>query len=400
MSELRLLYVIDSLAPGGAETSLAEMAPGLVARGLELHVLPLRPLLDLAPSLVSGGAVVHTPSRRLGRMANVRTVMNRIQLIRPDLVHSTLYESDIAGRVAAWLTRVPVSTSVVGDSYGHARRGEVDHGRLRLALAADRLTAQHASRFHAVSESLARSITLNLGIPRGRIDVVPRGRDPEKYRFRPAGVRRNVRNALGLSPDAPVILTVGRLEPAKGLLSLMRALPFVTAAHPDLVVLMAGKHGESSRELRLAATRLGIDVRFLGHRTDVPALLAAADVLCFPSLREGSPGTLIEAMAVGCPVVASDIAANEEVLGRGDGCAGQMFRTGDHRHLGAALLRVLMHPDSSGDVARLGRARYEDLYTIDIVARSMNEFFRSAAATRPISKMSPRQRRDELGLHQ
>lgn len=72
---MRLLYVIDSLAPGGAETSLAAMAPGLVARGIELHVLPLGQALDLAPALIASGVVVHERTGRPGRVGNLLAVL-------------------------------------------------------------------------------------------------------------------------------------------------------------------------------------------------------------------------------------------------------------------------------------------------------------------------------------
>ncbi|AXG14082.1 glycosyltransferase family 4 protein [Intrasporangium calvum] len=382
MSHLRLLYVIDSLVPGGAETSLVEMTPALVERGIELHILPLRPKLELAPSLASGGAVIHTRPAT-GRLGNVYAVADTIRRIRPDLVHTTLYEANLAGRVAARLRNVPVSTSVVGDSYGLTRREEANLPRLRLALAADQLTAHFVSRMHAVSESIAQTIISDLRVPRARIDVIPRGRRPEKYPFRPEGVRQRTRDSLGIPKGATVILTVGRLEPAKGLTDLLRALKYVTGKHPRLVVLVAGRDGRSSQELRDAASLIDADIRFLGHRSDVPALLSAADVLCFPSHREGSPGTIIEAMAVGCPVVASGIEPNEEILGRGERAVGRIFRTGDERQLADSLLRALGEPSLSLHLARLARARFEESFTTDAIAQRMNDFFHSAAAENP-----------------
>ncbi len=389
---MRLLYVIDSLAPGGAETSLVEMAPGLVASGVDLHVLPLGSRLELAPSLRDAGAVLHTRQTPVGRLGNVRAVMAVAREISPALVHTTLYESDIAGRIAARLLRLPVSTSVVGDSYGAARRLEVDQNRLRFARIVDRLTARHASLFHAVSGSIATSTAANLGVPAERIVVIPRGRDPQRYAFRPNGLRDNVRAALGIATTSPVVLAVGRLEPAKGLIDLIQALPSLCSRHPDLVTLVAGAEGRSAETLRREAARTGTNIRFLGHRSDVAALLSAADVLCFPSRREGSPGTLIEAMAVGCPIVASDIPPNREVLGEGADSVGQMVPVGNPEVLGKSLLRSLADASSTEKKALLGRSRFEDRFTIDIVVSRMHDFFaRAAAAGFPVDSGLPQQ---------
>ncbi|GAA6524406.1 glycosyltransferase [Intrasporangium sp. DVR] len=379
---MRLLYVIDSLAPGGAETSLVEMAPGLVEMGIDLHVLALQPKLDLGTALKSQGATVYTGSRELGRIGNVYMVADAVRRIEPHLVHTTLYEADLAGRIAARLKHTRVSTSVVGDSYGAARRKEIGSERLRLALAADRLTARFATRIHAVSESVAHSITRDLRFPQSRIDVIPRGRNPHKYRYRPVGLGRRTRNSLAIPVQAPVILAVGRLEPAKGFEVLMRSLTGVAARFSDLVVLLAGKDGQSSRELKQSASHINADIRFLGHRNDVNALLSAADVLCFPSHREGSPGTVIEAMAAGCHVVASDIEPNQEVLGRGPASGGRTFRTGDHQHLSSILITALDDPGGSLRMAQMARARFEEFYTIDAIARRMYAFFDSTATGR------------------
>ena len=142
---MRVLYVIDSLAPGGAETSLAEMAPHLVGRGVDLHVLPLGSRLDLAERLEQGGAVVHRGDVSGGRFGNIRAVLDTLHAVRPTVVHTTLFEADVAGRTAARLGRVPVSTSLVTDSYGPSHRAESVAAKLALARAVDATTARFAT---------------------------------------------------------------------------------------------------------------------------------------------------------------------------------------------------------------------------------------------------------------
>lgn len=376
---MRVLYVIDSLAPGGAETSLVEMAPHLVRGGIDLHVLPLGSAMELAPALEQAGATLHRSPGR-GRLSNVRTIMQVARATRPDLIHTTLYEADIAGRTAARVLGVPSSTSLVNEYYGSSHAREARAAKLAAAQAVDRVTASFATRFHAVSTAVAESVGPRLGIPPEKIEVIPRGRDSHRFAFRPVEVRCQTREALGLMPDGPVVLGVGRLEPQKGFQHLLAAAPAVVDQIPEVTFLIAGRDGRAGNDVRAAASSLGSAVRFLGHRTDMPALLAAADVLAFPSEREGSPGTLIEAMAVGTPIVASSIRPNLEVLGGQD--TALITPTGDPAALALALVRALEDRDGAVSRADAARRRFEDHYTIDAVARRMANFFERVADAR------------------
>jgi glycosyltransferase involved in cell wall biosynthesis len=374
---MRLLYVIDSLAPGGAETSLADMAPGLVARGVDLHVLPLGRRLDLAPRLLSAGTQIHIPNRRLGRLGNLVAVREVARSIRPNLIHTTLYEADVAGRTAAKTLRIPTSTSIVNDSYGESHYAEASRLKLHAARTLDAATGVLANRFHAISTSIADSLAPRLGIARSKIDVIPRGRDPDAFPFRPAGVRESTRAAIGISAEAPVILSIGRMEPQKGQGHLLAALPALAVDHPDAVVLIAGKEGRASASLRQLATRQPIDIRFLGHRDDVAALLSAADVFCFPSEREGLGGVLIEALATGCPIVATDIPTSREVLSTPNGMVG-VLTSREPGHIARGLASLLDHPDYAEELVVSGRKHFEDHFTVERVAGQMVSFFTRA----------------------
>lgn len=377
---MRLLYVIDSLAPGGAETSLVHLTPGLITRGIEVHVLPLGARLDLRSPLLEAGAIVHTPPPPGGRAANVRAIMEEARALRPHLIHTTLFEADIAGRAAGRLLHIPSSTSLVNDSYGPSHYSESKWIRLTAARALDASTGRFASRFHALSTSIADAVSARLRLPRDHVDVVPRGRRPEDFPFRPDALRSATRRELDLDADVPVILGIGRLEPQKGFQHLLAALPAVQREHPKLVTLIAGKEGRSGESLRAQARRLGIDTRFLGHRSDVAALLAAADVFCFPSEREGFGGVLIEAMAAGCPIVATAIPTTIEVTGGCKHSVAELVSTGDRRALADSLTRTLSRDSPTATRVRTGRARFERNYTIDAITDPMVQFFERAAS--------------------
>lgn len=377
MPRTRVLYVIDSLAPGGAETSLAAMAPGLREHDIDLHVLPLGPRHDLAEALTEGGATVHPHTGSSGRVAHVRRVIEVGRGIRPDLVHTTLFEADVAGRCGARLLRVPVTSSLVADSYAAAHYAEHRRSRLRAAQALDAATARVVARFHALTAAIAESVPPRLGIPADRVEVIPRGRDPETHPFRSDRWRSEVRAELGISQTTPVVLAVGRLDPPKGLAELLTALPLVTPDHPGLVVLAAGKDGLASKSLRATVRDQSLPVRFLGHREDVPRLLAAADVLCMPSLREGMGGVLLEAMAVGCPIVASAIPTSSEVLVGGE--CGRLVPVRDPHALAHALGEALGERGTTTETVLRARARFDTEYSIAGVNARMARFFETQA---------------------
>lgn len=372
---MRLLYVIDSLTPGGAETSLAEMAPGLITNGIELHVMPLGSRLDLASRLERAGAIVHqraAPSQ--GRINNVRSIVEVARSSKPALIHTTLYEADIAGRIAARLLAVPSSTSIVNDSYSPSHYRESNTLKLHAARTLDAATSLFAERFHSITNAIADSVAPRIGIPRNKIDVIPRGRDPQLFHFQPTETRRRLRTELGIADTTKVILAVGRQEPQKGHTHLLDALPTLTASHPSVTLLFAGKEGRSSQPLLAQARQANCDVRFLGHRNDVADLLAAADVFCFPSEREGFGGALLEAIAVGCPVVASDIPTTREVLGDTSPTA-VLTPVGNAIALGEGLSKVLASPSLGREMVVAARQRFEEHFTLEAVTTQMHRFF-------------------------
>ena len=238
------------------------MAPFLIADGVDLHVLPLGKRHDLAPRLEEAGAVTHRRTFSAGRVGNLRAVLQVAKHVQPSLVHTTLFESDIAGRTAARLSGYPASSSLVVDSYGTSHYAEERRVKLAAAQAVDRVTAGFATRFHAVSHAVAHSVAPRLGIKPETVVVIPRGRDPHRFPYRTQETRTAVRASLGIADTTPVLLAVGRLEPQKGMNHLLHALPMVAEQHPDCVVLIAGRDGRSSSQLRAAALGLPLTSGF------------------------------------------------------------------------------------------------------------------------------------------
>jgi glycosyltransferase involved in cell wall biosynthesis len=381
---VRALYVIDSVArSGGAEQSLLSMAPYLVAGGVTLDIAYLHEVDGLQEALRAAGATV-LPVVGGGRLAAVRDLTRLIRSRRPDLVHTTLFEADVAGRAAAVLTRTPVVSSLVNSSYGpaHVHDPRLRPWRVRAAQALDAVTAQSVRRFHAISGHVAETMSARLRVPMARIDVVPRGRDAAVLGVRTPGRAAGARARLGIPPDVPLVVAAARHEHQKGLDVLVEAFATVLAQRPDARLVVAGREGNGTPGLRSLVERLGLgsSVDLLGARTDVADILAACDAFAVPSRWEGFGSVLLEAMALQAPIVASRVAAIEETVGPDD-CA-LLVEPADPAALAAALVQTLTDVPAASERAARARKRFLARFTAEQVSAEMIAFYRRALASR------------------
>lgn len=373
---MHVLYVIDSLIPGGAERSLAALAPHLVSRGVVLDVAYLHRRPGLHQEVREAGAEMYCLAGRGGRLGWFWRVRRLAADRRPDLLHTTLFEADIAGRMAGWSSRLPVVSSLVNVAYGPEQAGRGVAGwKLHGAQLADAATARSVARFHAVSRHVAEQMGRRLHISPDRIEVVPRGRDPRLLGTRTPQRRRAARVGLGLDSDTPLVLAAARQEAQKGLDTLLEAFSRVLRELPNARLALAGREGGQTRQLRAAVESLGLGhaMRFLGVRNDVPELLCAADLFVLPSRWEGLPGAVLEAMALEVPVVASDLPMVREVVT--DGLTARLVPVDQPTALSGAMLEVLSDPTGAADRTTMARADFLERFTIDRAADRMVELY-------------------------
>ena len=374
---MRILFVIDSLRIGGAETSLLSMVPSLRNLGAEVHVAYLRDRTALAPGFVQAGATLHPIALGRNRVRQLTALRRVIRTLRPDLVHTTLYEADILGRVAARSTRTRVVSSLVGQTYSkvHFSNPAVSRSKLRAAQLLDATTARLASGFHAVSQPIADAMERRLRLPHGRMVVIPRGRSIDLLGASTPERRAAARATVGVDDHTILLLAVARHEHEKGLDFLLHAVSKLDGKE-DWRLLIAGSEGRSTPLLKEIA---GADHRitFLGQRVDVADLLCAADVFVLPSRTEGFPGVVLEAMALGCPIIASDLPEVRQVseIAR----FAELVSCGDVDRLAALLTAVINDPSSSRVRARPGVEVFRDTYTIETVTSQMWDWFSAIA---------------------
>jgi glycosyltransferase involved in cell wall biosynthesis len=368
---MRLLLVIPGISGGGSERSLRELVPSLFRAGIDVSIAYMveRPT-DNEGELQRAGVHLHRiRERRLdGRARGIRRV---IASGRPDILHTTLFEADIAGRLAAWRApgRSPVVlSSIVNTSYDSARLADpnVRPWRLHAARLVDGWTSRNLTdHFHAVSLAVKDAAVQALGIDPNRVTVVERGRDPDRLGEPSSERRARARAALGLSPEARVIVTVARQEFQKAQVDLVSAFDVIAERRVDIELVLVGRSGSQSAEIaaRIARSAYRDRIRTLGHRDDVPDILAAADLFALPSLYEGFPGAVIEAMALALPVVASRLPTLREVVEE-DG-SGLLVPPCNPERLADAMGRLLDDPEASRRLGNRGRELFLGGLTAD-----------------------------------
>ncbi len=297
------------------------------------------------------GVAVHILGRleRPFDLAAAWHLVGLFRRIRAGIVHVPLYSrASPYVRLAARLAPVPL---VVAHDYCRPQPPRLPR---RLA---DRLL-RHRTRFVATSARQASELELQ-GVPAAAIEVVHSGIEVADY---PPADRHAARRRLDLPADRPIVLTPARLHPMKGHLDLLAALPLLRRKVPEVLVLCAGDGplaGDLERRTREAG--LAPAVRFLGHRDDVPELLAACDVVALPSRVEGIPSAMLEAFAARRAVVATDVGGVGEALS--GGIDGWLVEPRAPRAMARALTEALTDHERRAEVEararRTVRERFE-----------------------------------------
>lgn len=382
MSNPVYLFVINSFGAGGAERSLVELLPKMEEHGIR----PVVACLEYQDVGFEDEARMSGRDVRIlegnGRLGQIRSLRRVIRELRPSLVYTSLFDADIAGRLAAIGLDVPVMSLLANTAYDDARLADpnVNEKKLRLVQAVDGFTARHLTdHFHALSEAVKDSTVETLGVARNRISVVYRGRDGGRLGEAGTERRNRMRGALGLSEQTEVVLTVGRQEYQKGHKHLVSAFAGVASERPNAQLLIAGRQGHATNDLEGQIATLDLDqrVRLLGHRADVPDVLAAADLFVFPSVYEGLGGALIEALALGLPVVASDLPALREVVAENENAL--LVPPAQPEPLRAAIIELLGDPERLQGFGLRSREIFEERFQADAASEQFLALLESVA---------------------
>ena len=369
---MKVLQVINGLGTGGAERSLSELLPRLRDRGVEFVIACLSKKPEGVGNAVeeAGFDVRYVGGGSL--VAKARAVRTIAMSTGCDLIHTTIFEADLVGRLASLHSGLPVLTSIVNTSYDASRLADpnVKKWKLETVRAIDGLTARRfTTHFHVISETVGHSAVTSLKIDPERMTLIRRGRDLKRLQAS-GDAKMRLRRELAIDADAPVILNVGRQEFQKNQLSLLKAFQSVLPEFPKARLLIAGRDGNATPDLHkhLAADpELAARVIFLGHRDDVADLLELANVFTFPSRFEGQGGALLEAMLAAKPIVASDLPVLRESVQHEE--TARLLPADDVDALARELSWVLTNTETAQAMGAKARDAALEKFDIDRIAQ-------------------------------
>ncbi|MCX5895146.1 MAG: glycosyltransferase [Proteobacteria bacterium] len=332
-----ILYLITSTTVGGAEKALFDLVRKLDRKEFKIYVCSVKKAGSYADKIAALTDGFYSLNLReaggvyafLNAVYALMRLILLIRSLRPTIIHSFLFRANILGRIAGRIEKVPVIISSV----------RVIEPQAWYKHLIDRLTAPFTDYYIAVSDAARNHTIKHTGIPPHKITTIYNGIDNTDI----CPGSSVSRAQLPVPEDAKVIALIGRFHKQKGHLTLIEAVKMLLKELPACHVLFAGEGAEEVC-IRTAVEEAGLSehIHFLGVINNVAHLLPVIDIVVLPSLWEGLPNIVLEAMAVGLPVVASRIEGMDEVVL--DGETGILFTPGDSQSLSKAL-RLLMHDE-------------------------------------------------------
>jgi glycosyltransferase involved in cell wall biosynthesis len=299
---VRIAFCITDLDDGGAERALVRLVTGLDRSRWEPRVFCLSGEGVLAEELSRADVLVTCLEAKSSRsLSVVFRLAWALRDFHPTLLQTYLYHANITGRIAGRLARVPVIVSGI----------RVAEQRSRFRLWLDRVTQGMVDHHVCVSEAVATFSRQHSRLPEQNITVIPNGVDAELF----ANAEPSDLSVFGIPPDAQTMLFVGRLDPQKDPCLLLQAMELLMSSYPQLHLLFVGD-GPLKEELKsqVVNSELKERVHCAGRRDDVANLMKACDVFVLPSRWEGMPNVVLEAMAAGLPIVATEVEGTAELL--------------------------------------------------------------------------------------
>jgi len=374
---VRVVEVLATGTNGGAQEHVFGLLTRIDPRRYDVHVVSLSPGSSVRKLAREGipVAVIDEPDDAIATGALAALLTD----LRPDVIHNHMYRAELVG------TRAAIALGEVGRprpyivSTVHSSRIRSEEDRYVLRLLTPRM-----DRLIAVSRSIAEKLR-HEGRDTAPISLIHNGVDLSRYDQQEPCC--TLREEYDLPADGPIVGVVARLEPEKGHPTLLEAWPLVVAAVPDATLLVVGE-GSRREALEAMALELGVADRvvFTGRRDDMPAVTAALDVAVLPSYREALGLSVLEAMALSRPVVASNVGGIPEMID--DGRTGLLVPPHDAEALAAAIIRLLRDHPLADTLARAGHDLVHQRFCIELMVRAVEDIYDEGARAVRLSEVA------------
>jgi glycosyltransferase involved in cell wall biosynthesis len=336
---------------------------------------------NLAALERSGVGMVAMPElvRELSPLNDFRAFMHLFRLFRkqrPRIVHTHTSKAGMLGRWAAFFAGVPI---VIHTPHGHVFWGYFGKGTTALFILLERWTARITDRIIALTkQEMSDHLRFSIA-PAEKFTVVHSGVDLGQF-SRSQGDATAVRENLAIPQGSFVVGTAGRLTPVKGHRHLIEAAAGLVRQHRDMLFVFLGD-GELMSDLKEMASAMGIgdQVKFLGWRPDVAEVMSTFDVFVLPSLNEGMGKVLVEAMAMGKPLIASDVGGIPDLVVQGEN--GLLVPPADSKALAQAVLDLYENPDKRRRMGEAGK-RISAAYGVEAMLQKIDELYQACQAER------------------
>ena len=358
---VRVLHLVPVFDVGGMEVGVTKLVNGATLDRVRADVCSFTPVGRFRERLAPHVRLFELERRSAFDWRLVNQLRRLLVRERFDVVHTHHWGTLCEGWAAARLAGVP-----------HIVHGE--HGTMESRprnLKVQRFVWGRMDRVLSVSERLADRMARDVGFPRERIQTIRNGLDLEQWG---AGERDRTRAALGAAPDDVLVLAVGRLVPVKNHALLISAFAQARKGVARCRLLIAGD-GPLRADLEAQVRSLGLEscVTLLGERRDIPDLLAACDVFVLSSDSEGMSNTIIEAMAAGRAVVATNVGGNSELVV--DDETGLLVDRGDSEGMAAALAALSADCAKREAMGTAGRARARREFGVSAMLQSYEQLY-------------------------
>ncbi len=369
MEKINILHIYQNSKIGGVQQQLLSLLKAYSRERFNPIFCCLGPKEEIGKE-IEGTGIEFIPLNKLrynrfspGIVLELYRLMKKKQI---HVVRTHRYRSNLYGRLAAFLAGVPVIIASVHDNY------RTDKRPMRRIM--NRILSKITDKIVAVSEDVKEDIIRYDRIDPSKIEVIPNGIDVE--RFNPEKNTTDIRKEFSLEEDDIVIGFIGRIVPAKGLEYLLDALPYLKGEFKSIKLLIVGE-GSLVEELKERAKKNNIfdNILFTGKRRDIPEILASINIFVMPSIAEGLPNALLEAMAMGKPIVTTEVGGIPEIVK--NGFNGLLVPPRDTVSLSKAIKELISNDRLAAKLGQAARDLVHDNLSIKAIAQKWQSLYLS-----------------------